>query len=171
MTVVLFHTFPSFVPGGYIGVDIFFVISGYLISTIIFRSLDNRTFTFYDFYSRRIRRIFPALSFLLIGVSILGAFTLTPNEFKELGQEIIYGASFVENIYLFTHSGGYWDTATEMKPLMHLWTLAVEEQYYIFYPIICLLVWKFTKNFLSPFAYCGCYRFSQAYTKTILLRL
>ena len=92
-----------------------------------------------DFYARRIRRIFPALAFLLLGVILLGSLFLTPEEFKNLGKQTIYGSAFGENIFLIRHSGGYWDTATEMKPLMHLWTLAVEEQYYIFYPLLTLL--------------------------------
>ena len=146
VSVVLFHTFPNWLPGGFVGVDVFFVISGYLISTIIFRSFDKGTFSFSDFYARRIRRIFPALSFLLIGVMILGALTLTPEEFKDLGKQVIYGSAFGENIFLISHSGGYWDTATEMKPLMHLWTLAVEEQYYIFYPLICCVLWRWKKT-------------------------
>ena len=136
VSVVIFHTFPTQLPGGFVGVDVFFVISGYLISTIIFRSLEKESFSFLDFYARRIRRIFPALAFLLLGVILLGSLFLTPEEFKNLGKQTIYGSAFGENIFLIRHSGGYWDTATEMKPLMHLWTLAVEEQYYIFYPLL-----------------------------------
>lgn len=148
ISVVLFHTFPNWLPGGFVGVDVFFVISGYLISTIIFRAFDKGKFSFSDFYARRIRRIFPALSFLLMGVMVLGGLMLTPEEFKDLGKQVIYGSAFGENIYLIRHSGGYWDTATEMKPLMHLWTLAVEEQYYIFYPLLCWLLWKLKKGIL-----------------------
>lgn len=148
VSVVIFHTFPSQLPGGFVGVDVFFVISGYLISSIIFRSLEKGSFSFLDFYARRIRRIFPALSFLLIGVILLGALFLTPEEFKNLGKQAIYGSAFGENIFLIRHSGGYWDTATEMKPLMHLWTLAVEEQYYIFYPLLCWVLWKLKKKVL-----------------------
>lgn len=148
VSVVLFHTFPTMLPGGFVGVDVFFVISGYLISTIIFRAFDKGSFSFLDFYARRIRRIFPALSLLLFGVILLGAFALTPEEFKNLGKQVIYGSAFGENIFLIRHSGGYWDTATEMKPLMHLWTLAVEEQYYIFYPFLCWILWKLKRGVL-----------------------
>lgn len=149
VSVVVFHTFPNLLPGGFVGVDIFFVISGYLISTIIFRALERGSFSFKDFYARRIRRIFPALTFLLVGVMLLGALMLTPEEFKNLGKQAIYGSAFGENIFLISHSGGYWDTATEMKPLMHLWTLAVEEQYYIFYPLLCWVLWRLKKGILA----------------------
>lgn len=148
VSVILFHTFPTMLPGGFVGVDVFFVISGYLISTIIFRAFDKGSFSFLDFYARRIRRIFPALSLLLFGVILLGAIALTPEEFKNLGKQVIYGSAFGENIFLIRHSGGYWDTATEMKPLMHLWTLAVEEQYYIFYPFLCWILWKLKRGVL-----------------------
>lgn len=145
IAVVLFHTYPSFLPGGFFGVDIFFVISGYLISGIIIRSLEANTFSFFDFYARRVRRIFPALGFLITSIAIVGLFVLSPKELKDLGHQIIYGSLFAENIYLIKHTGGYWDTATEMLPLMHLWTLAVEEQYYILYPLLCYVVFKAKK--------------------------
>ena len=107
VSVVLFHTFPSSFPGGFIGVDVFFVISGYLISAIIFRVFEKGTFSFWDFYARRIRRIFPALSFLLIGVLLLGSFILTPQEYKDLGRQVLYGSAFGENLFLIKNSGGY----------------------------------------------------------------
>ena len=84
----------------------------------------------------------------MLGVILLGSLFLTPEEFKNLGKQTIYGSAFGENIFLIRHSGGYWDTATEMKPLMHLWTLAVEEQYYIFYPLLCWILWKVKKRVL-----------------------
>lgn len=146
ISVVVFHTYPEFLPGGYVGVDIFFVISGYLISYILFKELDSGGINLFKFYSKRIRRIFPALVFLLLCMSIIGSILLSPQEFKDLGKQIIYGSAFIENIYLIGHTGGYFDTATELMPLMHLWTLAVEEQYYIIYPIICLLIWKLGKR-------------------------
>ena len=145
LTVVFFHTFPEFCPGGFIGVDIIFVISGFLISGIIFKKLEKENFSFTDFYFRRIRRIFPALIFLLIGITIAGCILLAPPELRLLVRQICWGAFFGENIYLIKSTGGYWDQATEMMPLMHLWTLAVEEQFYIFYPLICVILFKIKK--------------------------
>lgn len=164
--VVIFHTFPSLFPGGFIGVDVFFVISGYLITQIIIRRIGqpsavsqnicsssneevnrvgntvNLKVFLADFYARRIRRIFPALIFLLVGVAVIGFIFLPASELRNLGKQITWGAFFGENFYLIKNTGGYWDSATEMKPLMHLWTLAVEEQYYIFYPFICWFIIK-----------------------------
>ena len=118
VSVVIFSYFSDSTPWRICWCRCFFVISGYLISTIIFRSLEKESFSFLDFYARRIRRIFPALAFLLLGVILLGSLFLTPEEFKNLGKQTIYGSAFGENIFLIRHSGGYWDTATEMKPLI-----------------------------------------------------
>jgi peptidoglycan/LPS O-acetylase OafA/YrhL len=146
LMVVFFHAFPEYLTGGFIGVDVFFVISGFLISGIIFRKMDAGTFSFFDFYARRVRRIFPALIFLFVLILIAGAFLLATSEYHELGREVMWGTFFAENLYLIKYTGGYWDLSTEMMPLMHLWTLAVEEQYYIFYPILCLLAFRFWKK-------------------------
>jgi peptidoglycan/LPS O-acetylase OafA/YrhL len=163
LLVVFFHAFPEYLSGGYIGVDVFFVISGFLISGIIFRKLDAGCFSFFDFYARRVRRIFPALIFLFVLLLAAGALLLTASEYLELGREVIWGTFFAENIYLIKNTGGYWDLATEMMPLMHLWTLAVEEQYYIFYPILSLLIFRLWKKgrgavlwalWLASFAFC-----------------
>ena len=101
IAVVSFHAFPGFFKGGFIGVDIFFVISGYLISTIIFKNLDKGNFSFSEFYSRRIKRIFPALLLVLMTCFILGWFVLLANEFKQLGKHIAAGASFLSNFVLW----------------------------------------------------------------------
>lgn len=148
--VLIFHAYPTAIPGGFVGVDIFFVISGYLISSIIFRGLSLGTFSFFDFYARRIRRIFPAVTAVVIGSFILGFYFLTPFEQEDLISEAPYAAFFMENWRLYVTTGGYWETATELKPLMHFWSLGVEEQYYIFYPLICFLLWKVSaKRFLA----------------------
>jgi peptidoglycan/LPS O-acetylase OafA/YrhL len=134
--------------GGFIGVDIFFVISGYLISSIIFESLDRGTFSFSEFYSRRIRRIFPALILILMACFILGWFSLLSNEFKQISKYIAAGAGFISNFVLW-NDAGYFDNATETKPLLHLWSLGIEEQFYIIWPVLLWLAWKRNFNLLS----------------------
>ena len=149
LSVLFFHAFPHSLPGGFVGVDIFFVISGYLISSIIFRGLTLGTFSFFDFYARRVRRIFPAVTAVLIGSFVLGFYLLSPEELLDLIRESPYAAFFLENWRLYETTGGYWEIATELKPFMHFWSLGVEEQYYIFYPLICFLLWKVSaKRFL-----------------------
>lgn len=142
LAVLIFHAYPRSLPGGFVGVDIFFVISGYLISGIIFRGLTLESFSFFDFYARRVRRIFPAVTVVLLGSFIFGFCFLTPYQLEELIEESPYAAFFLENWRLFQSTGGYWDIGTELKPLMHFWSLGVEEQYYIFYPLICFILWK-----------------------------
>ena len=138
LVVVIFHYLPAKLPGGYIGVDIFFVISGYLITGILLREIDSASYSILRFYSRRIRRIFPAL-LLVLGASYLYAlFFVLPNEFVELAKQSAAGAGFVANLLLWSQSG-YFDTAINFKPLMHLWSLGVEEQYYLVWPLLLLL--------------------------------
>ena len=149
-SVLLFHAFPSFLSGGFVGVDVFFVISGYLISSIIFRGLSQNTFSFFDFYARRIRRIFPSVFVVLLITVFLGYWLLTPYEFRDLVSDLPYSAFFLENFHLYSTTGGYWDVATEKRPLMHFWSLGVEEQYYIIYPLLCYFLWRVKpKLFLS----------------------
>jgi peptidoglycan/LPS O-acetylase OafA/YrhL len=142
LSVILFHAFPQLVPGGYIGVDIFFVISGYLITNIIVTQASSGTFSFKDFYARRIRRIFPALIIVLVSVYALGWFVMLADEFKQLGKHIAAGAGFVAN-WAYWLESGYFDELHELKPLLNLWSLGVEEQFYIFWPCIILLLVKF----------------------------
>jgi peptidoglycan/LPS O-acetylase OafA/YrhL len=141
LSVVGFHAFPGWVRGGFIGVDIFFVISGFLISTIIIQNLQNDTFSFLDFYSRRIKRIFPALTIVLTTCFILGWYVLLPDEYRQLGKHIFAGASFVSNFVLWGESG-YFDNSAETKPLLHLWSLGVEEQFYLIWPLIIWFAWR-----------------------------
>lgn len=149
LAVLIFHAYPSSLPGGFVGVDVFFVISGYLISGIIFRGLTLGSFSFFDFYARRVRRIFPAVTVVLLASFVLGIFFVTPFVMKDMVKEAPYAAFFIENIRLFLQHGEYWDVGTELKPYMHFWSLGVEEQYYIFYPLICYFLWKgSTKVFL-----------------------
>lgn len=139
--VVLFHAFPDYVPGGFIGVDIFFVISGYLISLIIFENLKNNTFNFIEFYSLRIRRIFPSLLVTLIAAFWLGWKLLSAGEFAQLGKHIASGAFFSSNFTLYSESG-YFDVSADSKPLLHLWSLGIEEQFYIFWPLLVMIGFK-----------------------------
>lgn len=145
LPVVVYHVFPRYAPGGFVGVDIFFVISGYLISLILFKSLENGRFTFREFYARRIRRLFPALLLVAGACYAFGWFALLPDEFRQLGKHIAAGLGFVQNIVLW-HEAGYFDAASAQKPLMHLWSLAIEEQFYLFYPLSIWLVWRSRLN-------------------------
>jgi len=135
LSVVVFHAFPNWIRGGFVGVDIFFVISGYLISTIIFDNLDKGTFSFSEFYARRIKRIYPALVLVLVACCALGWFVLLTDEYKQLGKHIVGGAGFVSNLVLWSEAG-YFDNSADTKPLLHLWSLGVEEQFYIVWPIL-----------------------------------
>lgn len=147
LAVLAFHAFPSWVRGGFIGVDVFFVISGYLISTIIFENLDKGTFNFAEFYSQRIRRIFPALLLVLIACFSFGWFALLADEYKQLGKHIAASAGFISNFILWNEAG-YFDNSSETKPLLHLWSLGIEEQFYIVWPILLWLAWKRKFNLL-----------------------
>jgi peptidoglycan/LPS O-acetylase OafA/YrhL len=148
LSVVGYHAFRSVVRGGFIGVDIFFVISGFLISSIIFDSLERDSFSFIEFYRRRIARIFPALLLLLFACYAFGWLTLLPPEYKELGKQIAGGAAYVSNFVLWNEHG-YFDQAAAVKPLLHLWSLGIEEQYYIFWPLLSYVAWKRRLNLLT----------------------
>lgn len=147
LSVVFFHAFPSLISGGFIGVDIFFVISGYLITSNIFSDIGKNTFTFKEFYSRRIRRIFPPLLLILVIVFWVGWVFLPVAEFAQLGKHILGGAIFLSNIFFWKESG-YFDTLADAKPLLHLWSLGIEEQFYIVWPIIVLLAYRLKISFL-----------------------
>ena len=141
LLVVVHHAFPQALKGGFIGVDLFFVISGFLISTIIFQNLQQDTFSILDFYKRRIKRIFPALILVLIASFVAGWFVLLPADYKQLGKHMAAGAAFVSN-FAFWNESGYFESGSKLKPLLHLWSLGIEEQYYIFWPFIVLFAWK-----------------------------
>lgn len=148
LLVVIYHAFPKLLPGGFIGVDVFFVISGYLISTIIYEHLEKGDFSFSNFYLRRIKRIFPALLAVLITCFAIGWFTLLADEYKQLGKHIAGGAGFISNLMLWSESG-YFDSASHTKPLLHLWSLGVEEQFYFIWPVIIWAAWKFQLNLMA----------------------
>src|SRR5579871_1168418 len=133
--VLGFHAFPDAFHGGFTGVDIFFVISGFLISGIILGELETGTFTFGQFYARRVRRIFPALGLVLAFTLATGWIVLSPYDYEQLGAHVAAGAGFISNLLLF-HESGYFDTDSALKPLLHLWSLGVEEQYYLLWPLL-----------------------------------
>jgi peptidoglycan/LPS O-acetylase OafA/YrhL len=147
LLVVFNHAYPALIPGGFIGVDIFFIISGYLISTIIFSQVSSHSFSFKNFYIRRINRIFPALLLVLLSCFIFGWFSLFHDELKQLCKHIAGGAGFVSNI-IYWKDSGYFDTSSELKPLLHLWSLAVEEQFYIIWPLLIFAAYKVRLKFL-----------------------
>lgn len=143
IAVLGFHAFPSWVSGGYIGVDVFFVISGYLISSIIFKELEHtHSFSFQNFYARRFIRLFPALLLVLAATLLLGWLLLFAFEFKDLGKHTVAGIGYVSNLLLLSEVG-YFDQAAETKPLLHLWSLGIEEQFYLLWPLALWLIWRF----------------------------
>ncbi|RYZ08074.1 MAG: acyltransferase, partial [Comamonadaceae bacterium] len=141
VSVLGFHAFPQWIKGGFVGVDIFFVISGFLIGTIILGSLQGSGFSYREFYARRITRIFPALLLVLAASLAFGWYALLPGEWQQLGKHVAAGAGFVSN-FAFWSEAGYFDNAGETKPLLHLWSLAIEEQFYIVWPLVLGLAWR-----------------------------
>lgn len=138
LAVVAFHAFPAALPGGFVGVDIFFVISGFLISRLILVELDAKRFSFLDFYARRIKRIFPILSVVLASAFLFGWSVLYSDAYGSLGKHIAGATAFVSNfVYLF--ESGYFDVDASAKPLLHLWSLAIEEQFYVVWPVLLVL--------------------------------
>lgn len=141
LSVLIFHAFPSWLPSGFIGVDIFFVISGYLISSIIFNSLHGGKFSFSDFYARRIRRIFPPLLLVILVFLVAGWHVLLPDEYAQLAKHSLAGLGFMAN-FVFWLESGYFDNAAELKPLLHLWSLGIEEQFYLVWPALAVFAWR-----------------------------
>jgi peptidoglycan/LPS O-acetylase OafA/YrhL len=141
LSILFFHLDITQFSGGYVGVDIFYVISGYLITSIIVRELAAGEFSIARFYERRVRRILPALVVVLIATLLVGSLMLGPNQFAELGRSTGATALFVSNIFFFMGSG-YFDGPSELKPLLHTWSLAIEEQFYILFPFLLILIAK-----------------------------
>lgn len=148
LPVVLFHAGVSIFSGGYVGVDIFFVISGYLITSILISDLEKNKFSILNFYERRARRILPALFFVMLATLPFSLLYLFPVQYKDYSQSLVAVSWFVSN-FLFWKESGYFEEASEDKPLIHTWSLAVEEQYYIFFPILLFFLWK-NRSFLVP---------------------
>ncbi|NBS95101.1 MAG: acyltransferase [Betaproteobacteria bacterium] len=144
-SVVLFHAFPQAIKGGFIGVDVFFVISGFLISGHNFKELADGNFSFARFYARRVTRLFPALTVVLLTTWFFAWFLLFNDEFKQLGNHVSRAAIFLSN-FILLHESGYFDTIAESKILLHLWSLAIEEQFYIVWPLILVAVWRLKRG-------------------------
>ena len=148
LLVVWFHAFPEAMPGGFIGVDIFFVISGFLITGIIIRELDQQRFSLLGFYIRRIRRIFPALIVVLAVTLVLGWLWMLPAAYAQLSADVFASAAFVSNIALLLQSG-YFGIESGKKPLLHLWSLGIEEQFYLFWPLVLMLATRLRLRILT----------------------
>ena len=148
LSVVLFHLDLSWVKSGFLGVDIFFVISGYLITSIIIRDLNNKSFSIKNFYLRRVRRILPALIVVLTVTTFLAWLILLPEDLKHYSRSLICAIISISNLHFFhSLSFGYFSTDASIIPLLHTWSLGIEEQFYIFWPIFLILLYKF--NFSS----------------------
>lgn len=137
--VVFFHAFPQRLTGGFIGVDIFFVISGYLISSIIFKEIDTGKFSILTFYKKRINRIYPALILVLLVSILISKAVLFKAEIADFNLSVFFSTIFLANIY-FLNTLNYFDNSAENHPLLHLWSLGVEEQFYIFWPLLLILI-------------------------------
>lgn len=144
--VLLFHFFPGAFRGGFVGVDVFFVISGYLITRILSGDISTGKFSLIRFYGYRIRRIFPALLVVLVAAALYSWFFLFPEQYTSIAKYIAAGAGFVSNFVLWSESG-YFELEAHQKPLMHLWSLGIEEQYYIFWPLILWAIIKYAKRY------------------------
>ena len=145
LPVILFHAGFSLFSGGFVGVDIFFVISGFLITSIILKEMHLGKFSIIHFYERRARRIFPALFLVIFSCLPFAYFILLPDAAEDFSKSIVSASTFWSNIFFWTQAG-YFDTQAELKPLLHTWSLAVEEQYYIFFPVLFLLFWRWGLN-------------------------
>jgi peptidoglycan/LPS O-acetylase OafA/YrhL len=149
LAVLVYHAFPETIRGGFIGVDVFFVISGFLISNVVFEGMASSRFSIIDFYRRRIRRIFPALITVLCAVLAAGWFVLLGVDYALLGKHVAAGAGFCANLILWLEAD-YFDRSAELKPLLHLWSLGIEEQYYLLWPALMWLLWKPGRNLYKP---------------------
>ena len=134
ISVILFHL--GILKNGYLGVDVFFVISGYLITSIVYKELEINVFSISSFYERRIRRIIPLLLFTSLCAFILGLIFMLPDDLENLCQSVFASNFSANNILMLITSSDYWAVKNDFKPLMHTWSLGIEEQFYLFYPLI-----------------------------------
>lgn len=149
LPVILFHLNPEYLPQGFLGVDVFFVISGYLITSIIYPEMQAASFSFGRFWARRVRRILPVLGALIIVSLVVFAFLGFPGSLVERAQTAIAAAGMVSNIYILLHFGNYWGSEAESSPFLHTWSLAVEEQFYLFFPLLLYLAHRRWPNHVA----------------------
>jgi peptidoglycan/LPS O-acetylase OafA/YrhL len=145
LPVILFHSQKELFAAGYLGVDIFFVLSGFLISQQIFLGFDQNNFSFLGFAKRRVRRLLPALFFVILISSIFSVLLLRPEDLISFSSSVISTKLFISNIY-FWRQIGYFDTLSTLKPLLHTWSLSIEGQFYIGFPLVILLLGKWLTN-------------------------
>ena len=148
LAVIIFHF--GFIKNGYLGVDVFFVISGFLITGNIYNKVLQNQFSLTEFYIRRTKRIIPLVSFVCLVSLVLGVFFMLPDDLENLAQSIIATNFFNNNLLLLLTTGDYWDLVNEYKPLMHTWSLGIEEQFYLFFPFIILLINRFNSKYILP---------------------
>lgn len=147
LPVILFHAGFHLFSGGFVGVDVFFVISGYLITTIILSEMEQQSFSIVNFYERRARRILPVLFVIMMLCVPFAYYLLLPTDMEDFSQSLVAVSFFSSNI-LFWQESGYWGAANELKPLLHTWSLAVEEQFYLFFPVFLIFMWRFPKRWI-----------------------
>ena len=146
--VIIFHTNNDWLSGGFVGVDMFFVISGYIITSMMFTDITNKNFSFKIFYLKRIKRILPLFYTVSLSSIVLAWFIFAPDDLISLSDSLRYGSSFISNVYFERHSG-YFAPASETLPLLHIWSLSIEEQFYLIWPILLFVSIKFfRKNIL-----------------------
>ncbi|MEZ5330158.1 MAG: acyltransferase family protein [Verrucomicrobiales bacterium] len=155
LAVVLFHVKPDWLKGGFVGVDVFFVISGFLITSIVLRQSQAGTFSFKDFWLRRVRRLFPALGVVLVCTLVAGYFTLIGDEWTSLGSQVASVILLVGNIQMWQLANDYWGQTAQDTPLLHTWSLAVEEQFYLLYPLALVLLLKLGRRYVALVLFAG----------------
>lgn len=163
LAVVLFHFNPAWLPGGFAGVDVFFVISGFLMTSIIFTGIENNSFNLFKFYNARANRIVPVLAAMFATLLIFGWFYLAPADYRDLAKQVEQSSMFSSNI-LFAKGGGYFDTNEKSKWLLHTWSLSVEWQFYIFFPLLVLAIKKYLKVLSLKKVFLGLFILSLGYS-------